>query len=80
MRALATIIGALMLAACSGGDDGPAVTDADRAAGAEAHAQLLNEFGGAYSGDEADYLKGLGETIATSARSEEHTSELQSPC
>ena len=55
-----------MLAAC-GGPDGPAVTEADRAAGAKAHAQLLTEFGGTYSGDEAAYLKGLGETIAGAA-------------
>ena len=66
MRALVAIPCALLLAAC-GGPDGPAVTEADRAAGAKAHEQLLTEFGGAYSGDEADYLKGLGATIAGAA-------------
>ena len=53
----------LALAAC-GGPDGPIVSDADRAAGAEAHGQLLSEFGGEYRGDEADYVRALGERLA----------------
>ena len=68
MRArLLTASLSLALAAC-GGSEGPAVTEADRAAGAKAHEQLLTEFGGAYNGDEAEYLKGLGATIARAAQ------------
>ncbi|GAA4715620.1 M48 family metalloprotease [Sphingomonas lutea] len=66
-RFLATLVMAGALTACGGAPDGPAVSDADRAAGAKAHEQLLTEFGGAYSGDEATYVKRLGETIAGAA-------------
>ena len=57
---------ALALASC-GEPDGPIVSDADRAAGAEAHGQLLAEFGGEYRGDEADYMRALGERLAAPA-------------
>lgn len=54
------------LVAC-GEPDGPVVSDADRAAGAETHPQLLAEFGGVYGGDEAAYVKQLGERLAATA-------------
>jgi predicted Zn-dependent protease len=54
-----------LLAACGFG--GPPVTEADRAAGAQTHQQLLTEFGGAYDGDEASYLRALGGRIASAA-------------
>jgi predicted Zn-dependent protease len=57
---------AFLLAGCSFGDE-PAVTEADRAAGAEAHPQLLAEFGGAYAGDEHDYLVRIGKQIEATA-------------
>jgi len=55
----------LLLTGCS--DDGPPVSESDRAAGAEAHPQLLAEFGGAYQGDEAKYLASVGKPIAAAA-------------
>jgi predicted Zn-dependent protease len=54
------------LAAC-GEADGPPVTEADRASGAETHQQLLAEFGGEYRGDEAAYVRQLGERLAAAA-------------
>lgn len=57
---------ALTLAAC-GPSDGPPIREADRTAGAETHPQLLAEFGGEYRGDEAAYVKQLGERMARSA-------------
>ena len=56
----------LGLAGCGSGEE-PAVTDADRAAGAEAHPQLLAEFGGRYDGDERQYLMRVGEQVAGQA-------------
>ena len=67
MRRLPLIlIAAAALAGC-GGPDGPAITDADRETGAKHHPQLLAEFGGAYDGDEAAYVKELGERLAAAA-------------
>ena len=54
------------LAGC-GAPEGPPVTDADREAGAGTHRQLLAEFGGEYRGDEAVYVRQLGERLATAA-------------
>lgn len=57
---------ALALTAC-GRPGGPLVSDADRAAGADQHQQLLAELGGAYRGDEADYMAAIGERMASAA-------------
>ena len=57
---------ALLLAGCGSGDE-PAVSDADREAGAKFHPQLLAEFGGAYQSDESDYLRRVGNAIASTA-------------
>ena len=65
-RFLLTMLLPLALAGC-GDAEGPIVSDSDRAAGAEAHPQLLAEFGGEYGGDEAPYLKSLGERLAAGA-------------
>lgn len=43
------------------------VSEADRASGAETHPQLLAEFGGEYRGDEAAYVKQLGDRLAAAA-------------
>ena len=56
---------ALALAACSGAD--APVTHSDRELGAQQHPQLLAEFGGEYAGDEAAYVRALGERLAAAA-------------
>ena len=67
------MIRTLALAACaallaSGCSDGDApVSDRERRTGAEQHPQLLAQFGGSYAGEEADYLKRLGEKMARAA-------------
>ncbi|SNT00885.1 M48 family metalloprotease [Sphingopyxis indica] len=40
------------------------ITPAERQQGAEAHPQLLQEFGGAYAGPQAAYVTRVGQTIA----------------
>lgn len=60
----------LLLQACGGGEPGenaPVVSDSDRAYGEQAHAQLLAEFGGAYSGSQSAYVRAVGERVARSA-------------
>ncbi|HZG07543.1 MAG TPA: M48 family metalloprotease [Allosphingosinicella sp.] len=57
----------LTMSGCGSGGEGPAVTDAERRAGAELHPQLLAEFGGAYSAPEARYLAQVGEKVADAA-------------
>ena len=57
---------AVVTTGCGFGGD-PAVSDADRRTGAETHAQLLQEFGGAYPGDEAGFVVAIGEKMARSA-------------
>ncbi|WP_118857575.1 M48 family metalloprotease [Sphingomonas mesophila] len=59
-------LAALALAGC-GPPDGAVVSEADKASGAEAHSQLLAEFGGEYRGDEAAYVRALGERLAAPA-------------
>lgn len=61
---------ALLVTGCGGGGtpvDGPVISEEDRAHGAEAHAQLLAGFGGAYAGPQAAYVRGIGERIAAAA-------------
>lgn len=65
---LAALPLALLLATCGGpANDGTAVTPEDRTYGAEAHPQLLGSFGGAYAGEEADYVRAVGGRVATAA-------------
>lgn len=40
------------------------ISAADKASGAKAHPQLLQEFGGAYAGAQAGYVEGVGKRIA----------------
>src|SRR3546814_10017494 len=60
------------------------MSQSERAQGAQAHPQLMEEFGGAYNAPQAAYVTQIGRKIAVqsglanAARSEEHTSELQS--
>lgn len=60
----------LLLGGCGQGDPPdapPEITEQDRAYGADAHPQLLAEFGGAYAGPESRYVEALGEKIAGAA-------------
>lgn len=41
-----------------------AISAADKATGAKAHPELLAEFGGVYSGPQADYVRRVGQRIA----------------
>ncbi|MDX3911224.1 MAG: M48 family metalloprotease [Sphingobium sp.] len=61
---------ACLLQACGGNgrvEPGLTITDEDRAYGAEAHPQLLAEFGGDYRGEEARYVAAVGERVAAAA-------------
>ncbi len=42
----------------------PGLSAADRDYGARAHPQLMAQFGGAYTGPQADYVRGVGQRIA----------------
>jgi predicted Zn-dependent protease len=69
-------IGALLLAACAAQTGSPAnaagapstqvqqISAADKKQGAEAHPQLVAEFGGAVTGPQATYVEGVGKNIA----------------
>ena len=67
VRVLAALLAASLVGCGAAPDAAPAISDADRAAGAEQHPQLLAEFGGAYRGPESRYLSALGEKIAAAA-------------
>lgn len=66
--ALFASISALALAGCATAQAGPAVnqpiTQAEAQQGAQANAQILQEFGGAMTGPQATYVEGIGKTIA----------------
>lgn len=96
LAATTSAVAALVLAACmpdsAGGSVGstglPATADsisqADRAQGAKAHPQLLQEFGGAVSGTQAAYVETVGKNIAMQsglgdARSDFTVTLLNSP-
>ncbi|MCP3732503.1 M48 family metalloprotease [Sphingomonas sp. MG17] len=66
---LAALALACLVSACGSGsgEDTAGISEADRAYGEEAHPQLLAEFGGAYAGDEAQYVRTVGERIARAA-------------
>jgi predicted Zn-dependent protease len=69
-------MGALLLAACAAQTGSPAnaagtpstqvqqISAADKKQGAEAHPQLVAEFGGAMIGPQATYVEGVGKNIA----------------
>lgn len=70
-RLIAPILAAsLLLASCSeepAPDYQPEVSEADHAYGAEQHEQLLAQFGGEYRGAQQDYVRKVGNSIATAA-------------
>jgi len=59
---------ALALTSCMGGEPvasaGTPVTATERQQGAQAHKDILNEFGGAQTGPQADYVISVGKNIA----------------
>lgn len=67
-----TVLAVAALPACAGQGGNPAnaqgtvqaISAADKKQGAEAHPQLLQEFGGAMSGAQAAYVESVGKTIA----------------
>ncbi|WP_321323042.1 M48 family metalloprotease [uncultured Parasphingorhabdus sp.] len=95
---LMSAAGVIALVACTGsGADAGAVnsagsqagearsiSEAEKQKGAEAHPQLLEEFGGAYSGPQVGYVVGVGQNIAVqsglgNARSDFTVTLLNSP-
>src|SRR3712207_2093011 len=59
---------ALLLGGCDGdGDGGNPVSETERREGGEQHRLLLAEFGGSYDGEEAAYLRRLGDRLAGAA-------------
>ena len=65
-RFLTLAAAALLLTACGGGAD-EVITPDERQLGAEQHPLLLAEFGGAYEGAEAPYVRSLGNKLAAEA-------------
>ena len=68
-RAAIAALLALSLAGCGGGhgDGSVAISEEERAFGAEQHPRLLAEFGGAYVAPEAEYVARVGARIAAAA-------------
>ena len=60
----------IMTSGCGYGDS--PVTPGESQVGAEQHPKLLSQFGGSYTGEEAGYLKDLGEKIAAAAGLSDH--------
>jgi len=57
-------VAALVAAPLGAQRAGSAITPAEAQQGAEYHQQLLNEFGGAMSGNQAAYVEQIGKNIA----------------
>jgi predicted Zn-dependent protease len=59
----------LALGSCGGSEEvgPPRIEERERRLGAEQHPLLLAEFGGSYGGEEAGYVKEIGETLAAKA-------------
>ncbi|MEZ5679778.1 MAG: M48 family metalloprotease [Erythrobacter sp.] len=67
LAAASTATLSLALAGCMGGsipDASAPITQSEAQAGAEAHPQLLEEFGGAMTGSQAQYVESVGKNIA----------------
>jgi predicted Zn-dependent protease len=62
LRTFVLAFSLLLLSGCSYGD--APVSEQERRVGAEQHPQLLAHFGGSYEGEEAAYVKQLGERVA----------------
>jgi predicted Zn-dependent protease len=79
MKALAFAVPFALLASASAAQ-APGFSEAERRQGAEAHPQLLQQFGGAYQGPQADYVRRVGQKIALqsgyAARGQDYTVTL----
>ncbi len=71
---------ALLAVAAPAAAQAPGFSASDRRLGAEAHPQLLQQFGGAYEGPQADYVRRVGQRIAAesgmAARPQDYTVTL----
>lgn len=64
MNRIALILIAPLLLASASAAQAPGLTASDRASGAQMHPQLLSQFGGAYVGPQAAYVRSVGQRIA----------------
>ena len=64
MKSLALAFLPFALLASASAAQAPGFSEAERRQGAEAHPQLLQQFGGAYQGPQADYVRRVGQKIA----------------
>lgn len=69
-----------LLAAPAAAQAPPGLTDSERRSGAQAHPQILQQFGGAMTGPLADYVRSVGQKIAVQsgggARAQDYTVTL----
>lgn len=76
--ALAALV--LLIAAPAAAQSPPGLSPSERNAGAQAHPQILQQFGGAMSGPVADYVRRVGQRIAVQsgggARAQDYTVTL----
>lgn len=79
-RLLRTLAVSALLAAPAVAQAPPGLSPSERSAGAEAHPQILQQFGGAMSGPAADYVRRVGQKIAVQsgggARAQDYTVTL----
>lgn len=64
IHARLSLIALALVAAPAQAQAPPGLTPAERQQGAQAHPQILQQFGGAMSGPVADYVRGVGQKIA----------------
>ena len=80
MYPLRTLALSLLICAPALAQSAPGLTASERRSGAEAHPQLLQQFGGAMTGPAADYVRRVGQKIAVQsgggARAQDYTVTL----
>lgn len=79
-RLALSLVAALLVAAPAFAQYAPGLSPAERQQGAQAHAQIVQQFGGAMSGPAADYVRSVGQKIAAQsgggARPQDYTVTL----
>jgi predicted Zn-dependent protease len=79
-RLALSVSAALVLGGAALAQAPPGLSDSERRAGAQAHPQLVAQFGGAMSGRQADYVRSVGQNIAVAsgqgARAQDYTVTL----